>query len=76
MVMLRKHVNNTDVAAEVVKCFFVAKKREYSVRFRWWNIVRPHAAFDLRVESRHRISVDDWEQKWIPKKFGVAPYDA
>jgi hypothetical protein len=36
--MLYKHRNNTGVAIEVRKRFFVAETQQVKMKVRWWNI--------------------------------------
>jgi hypothetical protein len=64
MAMLRKHQNNTDVAIEILKCFFVREKREFALKVRWWNIAcKRLPPYDMKIDQKIRISLEDWK-KW------------
>lgn len=72
--MLRKHVNNTDVAIEIVKIFYVREKRLFKLTVRWWNIRRCHAPYPLNIAQKLEIDVlkwKDWEPYEWPGKSGT-----
>lgn len=62
---LRKHKNNTDVAIEVLKCFFVREKRVFKIKVRWYDIGVCHPPRDMRFEQRLELTVEQWRD-WQP----------
>ncbi len=52
-----KHANNTEVAAKVVKSFWIPEKKGWKVKILWLNIVNPKNVYliDHNPES-HFIS--------------------
>ena len=64
--MLFKHVNNTDVAFEIIKSFFVPEKSLYKLKVRWYNIGICHAPFDMGITQRIEIRQQDWRESWKP----------
>lgn len=67
---LYQHLNNTDVAAEVLKCFYIKEREAYSVRIRWWNVGKAHAPWCMNLEERFIISKEA-AKSWIP--FSLEP---
>ncbi len=59
--MLFKHKNNTDVAIEILKQFFVKEKKVYKLKVRWWNIGECHAPWCMHIDQRITVSLDDWK---------------
>lgn len=66
---LIKHINNTDVAVEVLKSFYVKEKRLMKIKVQWWNIGRHHAPWPMNITQRLSIPVDDWVANWKPYKY-------
>lgn len=64
-VRLRKHINNTDVAIEILKSFTVPEKEILKLRVAWWNIGECHAPYPLGVEQKVEIKFADWPN-WKP----------
>ena len=60
---LWKHVNNKDVAFQVLKSFYVKEKRIYKMKVEWWNI-GPHEAWPMGITQRIQIPVDIWIKDW------------
>jgi hypothetical protein len=61
--MLHKHRNNTDVAIEILRGFYVAETRVWKLTVRWWNI-GPHKPFCMGIEERLDIPAEkmaEWE---------------
>ncbi len=61
---LRKHVNNTDVAFEVLKCFYVREKDLYKLKVCWWNVGTRHAPWCMHLEQRLELTsaqLEDWK---------------
>ena len=63
---MRKHVNNNDVALEVLKRFYVTRKKVWKIEVRWWNIGVSHAPWCMNIIET--ITVDDraWKLDWKP----------
>lgn len=60
---LFKHKNNTDVAFEVNKLFFVKEKRVYKLHVTWWNIGICHDPMEMNITQKIEIPFDkakDW----------------
>lgn len=61
--MLLKHVNNTDVAIEVLKTFYVKEKQTYKLKVRWWNIGKCHEPWCMGITETIVIRKEDMP-KW------------
>jgi len=59
---LYKHVNNTDVALEVIKSFYVKEKSLWKLKVRWYNIV--HRPTSLGIVEKIQIPRDKWRDEW------------
>lgn len=66
--MLRKHVNNTTVAIEVLRSFYVKEKRVWKLKVRWWNIGRCHPPYPLNIEQRIIVTADELNN-WKPHSY-------
>jgi hypothetical protein len=67
--VLRKHKDNTTVAIEILKSFYVKEKRLMKLKVRWWNIGKCHAPWSMLLEQRIEIPIDlwrDWEHYHWP----------
>ncbi len=72
---LYRHINNTTVAFEVVKRFYVKEKKAWSLRVVWWNVGAAHDPWPLGVSQRITIPADALAD-WMPMEFherGPAP---
>lgn len=67
--MLRKHVNNNDVALEVIKAFFVPEKKVWKLKVRWWNIGIVHAPWSMGIIEKLEIDDRVWKLDWKPYKW-------
>ncbi len=60
-----RHRNNTDVAMQVVKSYWIPEKDGYKVKVYWWNIVNPSNQFKLFVHTNYefvkREDVKNWD---------------
>lgn len=66
---LYKHVNNTDVAFEVIKKFYIRETQTYKLRVGWWNVVPSHPPYPMRVFQAIEIprsKAHDWVQGEMP----------
>lgn len=63
---LYKHRNNTDVAFQIVKSFYVPEKRLYKFTVRWWNIVKSHPPYDMGCQEKLEIPANVWRADWLP----------
>jgi hypothetical protein len=65
MVTLYKHKNNTDVAFEIVKRFYVKEKDLYKIKVCWWNVVPSHKPYCMNIFQTIKIPrtvyYSDWE---------------
>lgn len=62
---LYKHKNNTDVAFEILKKFYIKEGDRYSLKIRWWNISRDgkHDPFCMNLVERIKMPAD-----WLHKE--------
>jgi hypothetical protein len=66
---LLKHKNNTDVAIEILKSFYIREKQEYSLKVLWWNIGQCHEPYCMGITQRIRIpkaNMPDWQPITAP----------
>mgnify|MGYP003352756139 CR=1 FL=1 len=61
---LWKHVDNKDVAFEILKSFYVKEKRMYKMQIEWWNL-GPHEAFSMGVIQKIQMPVDVLMTDWV-----------
>lgn len=62
-VALYKHKNNTDVAFEVLKSFYVKEKGLWKLKVAWWNIV--HKPTPMIVFQKIQIPAKAWREDWL-----------
>lgn len=61
---LFKHINNTDVAAEFLKNYYIPEKKTYKIKISWWNIVNPDNIYPIGITETITISkekINDWK---------------
>jgi len=63
--MLLKHENNSTVAVEILKSFYVKEKQAYKWKVRWYGISSKYPPRDLKIEQRITILKKD-ASKWKP----------
>jgi len=65
---LYKHINNTDIAFEIIKKFYVVEKELWKFKVMWWNIVGDRVPGRtkecMRIEQRISIPKDIWQKEW------------
>ena len=74
--MLYKHVNNTDVAVELLKFIRIPGKKYARIKVKWYNI-GPHAWYSLGItqwltdasivgnkKERGKYSLSKWRTEW------------
>jgi hypothetical protein len=71
--VLRKHVNNTDVAIEILKSFYVREKGLYKLKVRWWNIGRCHPPWSLGIVEKIEIPKHQMREWHAYAHLGVEP---
>lgn len=62
--LLRKHINNTDVAFETLKRFYVRETGVWKLKVRWWNVGKCHAPYDMHIEQKLTLTagqMNDWK---------------
>lgn len=67
--MLLKHVDNEDVAIEILKRFYIKEKQEWILKVRWWNVGRCHPPWDMGLIQKIRVSQIDRFTKWKPYQW-------
>lgn len=85
---LYKHEKMTDIAAEVIRSFYVKEKRVWKLKVRWWNIGSKHAPwcmfpvsgeYDQRIEVAADKLVDwkriDYDYRRPPTKSKLLTFD-
>lgn len=61
---LLKHRNNTDVAIEILKSFYVKEKHLYKLKVRWWRVSKVNPPRSMGFEQKIEIPKDkmsEWE---------------
>jgi len=61
---LWKHKNNTDVAIEIRKYFFIRSKALYELKVCWWNIGKYHNPYSMNIEQDIEITLISWLDDW------------
>ncbi len=63
--MLYKHKNNTDVAMEVLKKFYVKEKDVVKLKIRWWRVNRANdVLYNMNIVERFVIPRKVWLKDW------------
>lgn len=62
--LLRKHVNNQDIAIEVLKSFYVKEKDLWKLKVRWWNIGVCHPPWCMGITEKLSISNKELKTNW------------
>lgn len=60
---LYRHENNTDVAFQPIKSFYVSEKEVLKMRVMWWDIGECHEPRCMNIEQRIEIKKADLP-KW------------
>lgn len=47
-----KHPNNTDVAMEVLKKFYIPEKDTWKIKVMWWNIGNAHPPWCMGITQK------------------------
>ena len=61
---LYKHINNTDVAIEIIKRFYVREKDVWKFKVMWWNIVPSHPPYCIGETQRITVPAKVWDNEW------------
>jgi len=82
MTQLYKHVNNTDVAVEIIKKIPIPNKNYYKIKVRWWNISKLRQPYCMYIETwlqdasikgnireKRKYSKEKWINEWELYKF-------
>ena len=72
-----RHKNNRDIAAEVLKMIKIPNKDYIKIKVRWWNI-GPHDPYCMNIvqwltttegknmDERRKYPREKWKNEWIP----------
>ncbi len=66
--MLLKHVNNTEVAIEILKSFYVKEKQIFKLKVRWHNIGKCHAPWSMEIVQTIKVKKEDMAN-WQPYEY-------
>lgn len=61
---LLRHVNNRDVAIQIIRSFYVPEKLTYKFTVYWWNIGACHAPWSMGIREKIEVSksqMSDWK---------------
>lgn len=62
--VLLKHINNTDVAIEIIKSFYVKEKEVYKLHVMWWDIGICHPprcmGFNQKITIPREVMRNEW----------------
>ena len=65
MIPLYKHVNNTDVAVEVIKKYYIKEKDMYAFKFGWWAVGKAkYKPRPMLIFQRFKIPREVWLRDW------------
>ena len=62
MPKLKKHINNEDVALEVIKSFYVKEKELWKFKVMWYNIGKYHAPWCMNIIQNIEIPKEKWKE--------------
>lgn len=65
---LRKHINNTDVAIEILTKFYVRERDTWKLKVRWWNVGSRHAPFSMGIDEKLEIPASEMGN-WKPYRY-------
>lgn len=66
---LYRHANNSTIAFEIDKRFYIPEKKAWSLKVCWWNIGACHKPWPLGISQRITI-LDSTKADWIRMEFG------
>lgn len=62
---LYKHRNNTDIAFEVLKRFYIRENGAYSLKVAWWRVRGDEVLYPFniveRIQLKRDVLTNDWE---------------
>jgi len=62
---LYKHKNNTDVAFELIKKFYVKQKDLYKMKVMWWRVNKANKVlYCMNIIQNIKIKRDSWRSEW------------
>jgi hypothetical protein len=61
---LYKHVNNTDIAFELVKKYYIPEKDAYSIKVRWYRVRGIRVLWYFGIEERICIPRNIFRKNW------------
>jgi len=61
---LYKHINNTDVAIDIIKKFYVKEKALWKFKVMWWNVGECHDPWPMNITQQIEIPKEVWEKEW------------
>ena len=67
--ILYKHINNKDIAFEIIKRFYIREKDVYSIKMRWYRVRGDRMLWCMGIVERHRIARDIFRRDWECKEY-------
>jgi hypothetical protein len=64
MTRMYKHINNTSVAAEILRSFYVKEKGVWKFKVMWWNIGSKHEPWSMGITQRITVTKESWDKEW------------
>lgn len=61
---LYKHVNNTDVAIQIIREFRVKETGIIKMKIMWWNIGDCHKPYPMLINQKIQVHFTDWVRNW------------
>lgn len=63
---LRKHINNKDVAMEVLRSYRIPGKDLVEIKCKWWRVSeqRNKPLYSMGVVEKHCIPLSIWVAEW------------
>jgi hypothetical protein len=62
MTTLYKHENNTDVAFEILKQFYIRETGKRKLHIRWWNIGKCHEPWCMYLDQKLVLTLEEFSR--------------
>ena len=66
---LYKHINNTDIAFEVLRKYYIPEKDAYSIKVRWYRVRGDYVLWCFNIVERHRIDRYKFLHEWEGRDY-------